>query len=170
MLGWTPPTGSGSRAGARARPGITMYVNAYSRLLADGLGDSLLPVELFSAPPDLLRRQALEIRIVELPRRVRAPAQRRLDGGARRGGRFEHPQRELQGEGLRGRVLGPARRIAQRKVAEQKARHAAIFDDVLGAAHDDGGDAVLFQMPCGQTHGLVAHRSIGDENSGVGAI
>src|SRR5947207_12985401 len=97
----------------------------YAGRVADGLRDFLLPVEVRSAPPELLRRRALDIRIVEPPRRVRAPAQLGLDGGARRGGRFEHPQRELQGEGLRGWVLGPARRIAQRKVAEQKARHAA---------------------------------------------
>src|SRR5437764_11308999 len=94
ILGWMPPTGSGSRAGARARPGITININALLGVrVADHLRDFLLPVELLSAPPDLLRRQAFEIRIVELPRRFRAPAQLRLDGGARRGGRFEHPQR-----------------------------------------------------------------------------
>src|SRR6516165_1330339 len=147
---WVP----GSRADARApeRQYISMRC---SRLAADGFGDFLLPVELLSAPPDLLRRQALDIRIIELPRRIRTPAQRRLHGGARRGRRFERPQGEFEREGLRLRVLGPAGRIAQWKIAEQKARHAAIFDDVLGAAHDDRRDAVLFQMPCGQTHGLT---------------
>ena len=37
------------------------------------------------------------------------------------------------------------RRIAEREIREQKARHADILDDIFGAAHDNGGDIVLFQ-------------------------
>ena len=43
------------------------------------------------------------------------------------------------------RVVRPPGRVAEREVAEQKARHADIFDDVLGAAHDHGRDAVLLR-------------------------
>ena len=81
---------SSGLAGRRSRRGTTIQIKLdksirCSRLTADGPGDFLLPVELLSPPPDLLRRQALDIRIVELPGRIRAPAQRRLHGGARRG-------------------------------------------------------------------------------------
>ena len=70
-------------------------------------------------------------------------------------------------EGLRCRIVRPAGRIAEREIAEQEPRHADIFDDVLGASHDDRRDAVRFEVTGGQTHGLVTHRSNRDENSGV---
>ena len=140
------------------------------RLLADRLRDLFLPVELGAAARDLLGRQPGDIREIELPGRVGAPAQWRLHGRARRRGRFQHPQRKLQRERLRFRVMRPARRIAEREIAEQKARHADIFDNVLGASHDHGRDAVLFEVTGGQTHGLVTHRSNRDENDRVNLV
>ena len=66
--------------------------------------------------------------------------------------------------------MGPPGAVAQGKVAEQQARHADVLDDVLGAAHDHGGDAVLLQMPGGQRRRLMADRTVGHDNGGVGLV
>jgi hypothetical protein len=42
---------------------------------------------------------------------------------------------------------GAARRVAERKIREQEARHRGVLDDILGAAHQEGGDAVGLEMP-----------------------
>src|SRR5262249_38136672 len=101
-----------------------------SGLVANGLCNLLLPVELISPALDFLRQQAVDVRIIEPPGWIRAPTQGRLHGGAGRGSSFDPPQSEIQREGLRRRVMGPPRRIAQREIAEQKTWHAAIFDDI----------------------------------------
>jgi hypothetical protein len=56
--------------------------------------------------------------------------------------------------------MGLAGRIAQGEVAEDKTGHTAVFNDVFGGAHDDGGNAVCFEVACGQTDRLVADRSV----------
>ena len=56
---------------------------------------------------DYFRRQARDIGVVELPRGVFAPPQRRLHRGACRRRRLEHLQCELQGNGLGLRILRP---------------------------------------------------------------
>ena len=53
-----------------------------------------------------------------------------------------------------------ARGIAQGEVAENKAGHAAMLNNVFGRAHDHSGNAVSFEMTCGQTDRLVADRSV----------
>jgi hypothetical protein len=60
--------------------------------------------------------------------------------------------------------------IAQRKVSEEKARHATVFDDVQGRPNDHGRNAVGFEMAGDQTHGLVADRSYGAQDGAVGSI
>ena len=96
--------------------------------------------------------------------------QRRLHGGARGRRRLQHAQRQLEREGLRLRVLRPARRIAEREVGEQQARHADVFDDVLGAAHHHGGDAVRLQCAGGEADALVADGTVGDEDGRIDAV
>ena len=53
--------------GAIDAKGLVIGSLRRSRLVADRLGDFLLPVELLSAAPDLLRRKTLDLRIVEFP-------------------------------------------------------------------------------------------------------
>src|SRR5258708_6173139 len=84
--------------------------------------------------------------------RVSSPL-RRLHGGARAGRRLEHAKRELERLRLRLRVERLARGVAERKIAEEKPRHAAVLDDVLRRAHDHGRDAVRFEVAGDQTHG-----------------
>src|SRR5438034_7427714 len=45
-----------------------------------------------------------------------------------------------------------------------------MFDDVLGAAHDHGRDAVLFQSAGRQADALVANRAIGNEDRSVDRV
>ena len=45
-----------------------------------------------------------------------------------------------------------------------------MFDDVLGAAHDHCRDAVFFEVASNRTHGLMTHRSIGDDDGNVAAV
>lgn len=63
-----------------------------------------------------------------------------------------------------------ATRIAERKVGKDKARHPALLDNVTGRAEDDRGNAVRFKMPGDQTHGLVTHRSQGDQQGNIDSI
>ena len=88
--------------------------------------------------------------------------QRRLHGRARGRRRLQHAQRELERGGLRGRVVRPAGGIAEREVGEQQPRHADVLDDVLGAAHHDGGDAGCLQRARGEADALMADRAVGD--------
>src|SRR6185312_16020127 len=129
------------------------------RLPPNPARELLVPVELGAAAGDLLGGKAVDIGEVELPGRVVAPAQRRLHRRARARRGFEDAQRELQREGLGFGVVRLPGRVAERKVAEQEARDADIFDDILGTAHDDRRDAILFEVTGGQTHGLVTYRS-----------
>ena len=59
--------------------------------------------------------------------------------------------------------------IAQRKITEQHAWHAAMFGDVLGAGHQHGGDAMLLQITRHEADGLVAHRAVGHQHRGIDA-
>src|SRR5215472_569450 len=92
-------------------------------LIANVSGYLFLPVEFLAPPPDLIGRQALDVGVVELPGRIFTPAQRRLHRGARGRSRLEQAQRELHRDGLRLRVPRASRRVPQREIAEQKARH-----------------------------------------------
>ena len=60
-----------------------------------------------------------------------------------------------------------ARGIAQGEVAENKAGHAAMLNNVFGRAHNHGGNAVSFEMTCGQTDRLVTDGSVGHQDSEV---
>ena len=45
-----------------------------------------------------------------------------------------------------------------------------MFDYVLSAAHDHCRDAVFFEVACNQTHGLMTHWSISDDDGDVAAV
>ncbi len=66
--------------------------------------------------------------------------------------------------------MGLAGRIAQGKVTEDKAGHAAVFHYVFGGAHDDRGDAICFEVACGQTDRLVADRSVRHQDREIDLI
>ena len=63
-----------------------------------------------------------------------------------------------------------AARITERKVGKDKARHPTLLNNIAGRAEDDRGNALRFEMPGDQTHGLVTHRSQGDQQGNIDAI
>jgi hypothetical protein len=60
--------------------------------------------------------------------------------------------------------------VAKREVAEQHARYSHVFDDVLGAGHEHGRDAMCLQMPRHETECLMAHRAVRHQHRNVGAV
>lgn len=66
--------------------------------------------------------------------------------------------------------MGFASRIAQRKVTEDKSRHAAVFYDVPGATHNYGRNTVCFQVSGGQTDRLMANGSVGHQYGQIDLI
>ena len=122
--------------------------------------DFLLGVEFAPPPRQLLGAQERNIVIVALPGGDRAPVQRRLHGRLGGGRRFQHAQCELQRDGLGVLIMGLACRVAERKIAEQKPRHRGVLDDVFGAAHHHGGNAVGLEVSSDQAYGLVANRTV----------
>jgi len=92
---------------------------------------------------------------------VVSPAKRRLD----RGSRHPCPLQQVQGRShdrtLHLNVPWLSARIAQGKVSEDEPSNAAFLDDITRRTHDHCGQAVFFQVPGNQTHGLVADRSEG---------
>ena len=55
-------------------------------------------------------------------------------------------------------------RIPQREITENESRHAAVFNNILGAAHDNRWNIVCFQVTRGQAHGLMADGSVGGDD------
>ncbi len=96
--------------------------------------------------------------------------QRRLHRCTGGWGALQDLQSELEGGALRGHIKGFAGGVAKREIAEQQTRHTAVFHDILGTAHNHRRDAMRFQVPGDQTHGLVAHRSSGHDEGGVDLV
>ena len=67
-------------------------------------------------------------------------------------------------------VAGASSRVAERVVDVQQARNTSGFDDVLGTPDDHGGNAGFLDMACDQTHGLVTHRSKGNEHHRIDTV
>ncbi len=148
----------------------TSSIEALRRRLAQPLRDRLGRVVFPAQPRDLPGGKALHVHVVALPRIGLAPAQRVLHRGARARRRLERGQRQLERGFLGSAVVRPARRVAEREVAEDQARHAAMLDDVECAAHHHGRDAVRLEVARGETERLVADGAIGDEHSGIGGV
>ena len=101
---------------------------------------------------------------------VASPVEVESAGHSRRNRRGEQLEGSSNGVSLLFDVVGATRWITKWVVDENKTRHTDGFDNVLGAANNDGSDAGLFEGTCNQTHGLVTHRSKRNQNHGVDAI
>ena len=131
------------------------------------MGDSLLHVEGLSPTRQVFCREVVDIAEISFPGRRIAPSQGGLYGRARAGSTFQEAQGQFERVALRCDVKGLPSRVAKRKIAEQKTRHATVFHDVFGTPHDHRRDAMCFQVSSDQTHGLVAHGSIRHEQGNV---
>src|SRR5450759_3783046 len=66
--------------------------------------------------------------------------------------------------------MRPAGRITQREVAEQEAWHSRMLNDVLGASHHHGRNAVGFEVAGNQTGSLVADRTIRHQHGDIDLV
>src|SRR6185295_14221229 len=82
--------------------------------------------------------------------RVLVPGVRRDQRGGRRSGR-EQIEAKAYDVALHEGIERRAARIAEREVAEDEARHAAVLDDVARAAEHDRRNAVGLEVPGDQT-------------------
>ena len=57
--------------------------------------------------------------------------------------------------------MGSPSSVAKREITKQKAGHAHVFDDVLGASHHYGGYPVGFKMTCDQADRLMTDWAVG---------
>ena len=103
-------------------------------------------VEFAAAPRQFFRAHLGNVVVVELPGGILAPAQRRLHRGARAGSGLQQPQRQFERQRLRLHVMRLAGGVAEREIRKQEARRGRVFDDILGATHDDGGDAIGLEV------------------------
>jgi hypothetical protein len=86
-------------------------------------------VELCTPTADLVRRETINVALIELPIRTVAPRQWRLHSGPQRWRACKHAQGEIQRERLGGAIIWRPRGIAERKIREQEARHTDIFNN-----------------------------------------
>ena len=167
-------SGIGMSRGSSVRIAVCTIVNAVrgsvliGRAFADALRDGFLLREFGAPPREFVGRHRVDVQIVVFPARVVAPALRRHARGARSGGRFEQRERARQRVALRCFVERLAGGIAERKVAEQEARHADVFDDVARAPHHDRWYAVRLEMARHEADGLMTDRTVRDEQRDVG--
>ena len=112
-----------------------------------------------SRPYRLGHRLALRVQVPFFPGAVLRPDEGRLHRGAGVLRGFEHAERDVENGALLLYIKGVTAGIAQREVGEDEPGHAHVFHNVLRAPDDDGRNAVCFQVPGDQTHGLVADGS-----------
>lgn len=59
--------------------------------------------------------------------------------------------------------------MAERVIDEDRPRWLPGAQDVLRTAQTEGGNAMCFEMSCNQTHGLMTHRSHGNQQRSLHA-
>jgi hypothetical protein len=102
--------------------------------------------------------------------RIVSPVERRLDCSARHPSPIQQIKGASHDRTLHGTIPRLPAWIPQWKVRENEAGDTALLNDVPRGAHDCCGNSTRLQMPCDQTHGLVANRSKSREKNGVNAI
>ena len=110
----------------------------------------------------------LHIRLAPLTGFV--PLKGRLQRRARVTRGLKQVERHPDDSSLHVLVARLATRIAEGKVGKDKTRHAALLDNIARRAEDDCGNALRLQMSGDQTHGLVTHRSQGDQQGNIDPI
>ena len=105
-----------------------------------------------------------------LPSIAFGPLEGRDHGGSRSFCVLQEIQRHGNDCPLHFRVVRLAARITEREVGKHHSRNAAMLYDISCSGDDDRRDAVLFEVPCDQTHGLVTYGSDGNENGRVDCV
>ncbi len=102
--------------------------------------------------------------------RIVSPLERRLDRSARHPGAIQQIERYSHYRPLHVGVPRLSARISEWKIREHKAGYTALLNHVTRGTHDCRGNSTRLQMPCDQTHGLMANRSKRGEKHRVNAI
>ena len=104
------------------------------------------------------------------PALIVAPYGGRLDGGAWHSRLLQEVQGLADDRALHFDVVGAAAGVSEWEVREEEAGDAAVLGDIAGAADDNGGDTVGFEVTSGQSDGLMADGSDGDEEGDVYSV
>ena len=102
--------------------------------------------------------QLLKLHIL-LPPIVRVPCIRSLYSCAWESRRLQKIKGHSNNRSLHRRVVGLPARISKRKVAENKSGYTTLLNDIFCRPNHYRRDAICFEMPGYQTHGLMTHRS-----------
>jgi hypothetical protein len=102
--------------------------------------------------------------------RIVSPPERRLDCSARHPGAIEQLKRYSHYRTLHVSIPRLSARISEWKIREHKAGYTALLNHVTRGTHDCCWNSTCLQMPCDQTHGLMAYRSKSGEKHRVNAI
>ena len=73
--------------------------------------------------------------------------------------RFKEIKRDTDYRLLHHRIVRLTARVTERKISKYETGNSALLDDILCSADYYCGNAVCFEVPGDQTHGLVADRS-----------
>ena len=133
--------------------------------------DFLLRVEFAPQPRQLLGAQQGDVAVVALPGRdPRSSAAATAPWSARHGAASSRRSASSSVKACDAGSCGLPAELPSGKSREQKPRHRGVFDDVLGAAHHDGGNAIGLQMPGDQADGLVADRTVRHQHGGIDVV
>ena len=110
----------------------------------------------------------LHIRLAPLTGFV--PLKGRLQCRARIARGLKQVERHPNDSPLHVLVVGLAAWITEGKVGKDKTRYAALLNNIARRAQDDCGNALRLKMSGDQTHGLVTHRSQGDQQGNIDPI
>ena len=125
-----------------------------------------------SEPPYSLRRLSVrrQFHIRCAPFTGFVPLKGRLQRRARIARGLKQVERHPDNSPLHVRVARLTARIAEWKIGKDKARYATLLNNIARRAEDDCGNTLRLKMSGDQTHGLVTHRSQGDQQGNIDAI
>lgn len=128
-----------------------------------GMGLRLQPTASVTGATQTLGIPFVDARITILPRFIRVPDERSLNGRSWKSRHLEQIECMTHDLTLHRTISRLPTRIAEWKIAEEKSWNATFFDNVAGGADDHCRDPLRFEIACDQTHGLVTDRSERDE-------
>ena len=162
---------NGHVRGSSVRTAVCTIVNAVRGSVSsaglDALCDGFLLREFVATPREFGAVDRGDVHEVVLPARIVAPRLRRDECRPRRSCGLEQPKRRGKRRLLRCPVERLAGGIAERKVAEVKARYADVLDDIARAPHHNRWYAVFFEVTRDEARRLMADRAVRHQQGDV---
>jgi hypothetical protein len=123
------------------------------------MGLLLQPTASVTGATQTLGIPFVDARITILPRFIRVPDERSLNGRSWKSRHLEQIECMTHDLTLHRTISRLPTRIAEWEIAEEKSWNATFFDNVAGGADDHCRDPLRFEIACDQTHGLVTDGS-----------